>query len=614
MRSELVVTHETCNQRCGHCTARRPEDDRPWVQTRAVLGRVREAAAKGARELVLTGGEPGMRSDLAALVAAAKQGGVERVVLETNATLIDGDRAAALGVAGLDLARVNLTAWGDALDAVTRDPGGFARTVAGVDALLAAGVAVEVSAVVVRATVAALPALPAALVGRFGDALQGLVLRVPVRSPDEAELVPYGEAARAIEGAALEGRRVGLTVRLSPESGPPPCVFARPTGVAHLYAMTAGLSARPGHEHLAACAGCAVRDRCPGFDGEALRRFGAPAFAPVAGERLRRRLSVISSVREQVARELVQPNFMTPQGGATVAEDLIRVSFHCNQACRFCFVSTHLPTADDAAVLAAIDAAAAAGRWITFTGGEPTLHPRLAEFVARARAASPHPVGLQTNAVRLAEPAAARALVDAGVRRVHVSLHAATAALSDAITEAPGTFADTARGLDALHACPEASLVIQCVVTRRNHRELVDLVGLVADRWPRAELGLSFVAPSSDLVPRDRELIPRYREVVPSVEAAVAAARARGVALGSFVTMCGLPLCVISDEARAEVIGRLPEGGDGGAFVHPPACDGCALRGRCYGVRQGYLDLYDAAELRPVRSADGAIATGGGGR
>ncbi|MDB4930316.1 MAG: Radical domain heme biosynthesis protein, partial [Myxococcaceae bacterium] len=132
MRSELVVTHETCNQRCGHCTARRPEDDRSWVQTRAVLGRVREAAARGARELVLTGGEPGMRSDLAALVAAARQGGVERVVLETNATLIDGPRAAALRAAGLDLARVNLTAWGDALDAVTRDPGGWARTVAGV--------------------------------------------------------------------------------------------------------------------------------------------------------------------------------------------------------------------------------------------------------------------------------------------------------------------------------------------------------------------------------------------------------------------------------------------------------------------------------------------------
>lgn len=600
MRSELVVTHETCNQRCGHCTARRPADDRAWVQTRAVLGRVRDALARGARELVLTGGEPGMRSDLAALVAAARDGGAERVVIETNATLLDAERAAQLRAAGLDLARVNLTAWGDALDAVTEDPGGFERAARGVEALLAAGVAVELAAVVVRATAASLPALPAQAVGRFGSSLRGLVLRVPTRAPDPAALVSYDEAARVIEPVATEGRRVGLAVRLSPESGPPPCVFPRPTQVAHLYALTAGLSARGGHRHLAACASCAVRDRCPGLDEAALARFGPPRMEPVADERLRRRLSVISSVQEQVARELVQPNFMTPQGGATVAEDLIRVSFHCNQACRFCFVSTHLPTAADGPIEEAIERAAAAGRWITFTGGEPTLHPRLVHFVSLARAASPHPVGLQTNAVRLADAGLARELVEAGVRRAHVSLHAATAALSDAITEAPGTFVDSVRGLDALHARPEVSLVIQCVVTRRNHHELVDLVRLVAARWPRAELGLSFVAPSSDLVPRDRELIPRFGEVVPSVEAAVAAARALGVALGSFVTMCGLPLCVISPEARAEVIGQRPEGGDGGAFVHPPACDGCAVRDRCYGVRQGYLDLYDAAELRPV--------------
>lgn len=600
MRSELVVTHETCNQRCGHCAARRGEDDRPWVQTRAVLGRVRDAVAQGAKELVLTGGEPGMRSDLAALVAAARRGGVERVVLETNATLIDGARAEALRAAGLGLARVNLTAWGDALDAITCDPGGFGRTLRGVDALLAAGVPVELSAVVVRATADALPSLPSQVTARFGAALRGLVLRVPVRAPDPSALVSYDEAARVIEPVVTEGRRVGLAVRLAAESGPPPCVFARPTGVAHLYALTAGLSARQGHRYLEPCAGCAVRDRCPGLDAEALARFGAPRMKPVVEERLRRRLSVISSVQEQVARELVQPNFMTPQGGATVAEDLVRVIFHCNQACRFCFVSTHLPTADDAQVRAAIARASEAGRWITFTGGEPTLHPRLVEYVALARSVSPHPVGLQTNAVRLADPASVRALVEAGVRRVHVSLHAATADLSDAITEAPGTFVDTVRGLDALHAQPEVSLVIQCVVTRRNHHELVALVRLVAGRWPRAELGLSFVAPSSDLVPRDRELIPRYSEVVPSVEAAVEAARSSGVALGSFVTMCSLPLCVISEAARAEVIGQLPEGGDGGAFEHPPACAGCSLRGRCYGVRRGYLDLYDAAELRPV--------------
>jgi len=603
VRSELIVTHETCNQRCGHCTARRSEDDRAWVQTRAVLGRVRAAVAGGARELVLTGGEPGMRSDLPVLVAAARTGGAERVVLETNATLIDGPRAAALRAAGLGLARVNLAAWGEALDAITEDPGGWSRTVRGVDALLAAGVAVEASAVVVRATAPSLPSLPSALVGRFGAALQGLVLRLPSSAPDAVSLVAYDEAARAIEGAALEGRRVGLAVRLSPEGAVPPCVFPRPTVVAHLYAMTAGLSRRTDHEHLAACGGCAVRDRCPGFARETLRRFGVPAFAPVAGERLRRRLSVISSVQEQVARELVQPHITAGPGGEPIEEDLIRVIFHCNQSCRFCFVSTHLPTADDAQVRDAIIRSGRAGHRITLTGGEPTLHPRLAEYVALAHAESPHPVSLQSNAIRLAEPGRVEALVAAGLRRVHVSLHGSSAAVSDAITEAPGTFEETVRGLDALYAQPLLSLVIQCVVTWRNRHDLLDFVRLLAGRWPRAELGLSLVAPSSDLVPRDRELIPRYRDVIPAMEAAVREAAARGITFGGFASMCGVPLCLVSTETQADIMAEIPEGFDRGAFIHPPACAGCALRTRCYGVRRGYLELYGDEELRPVREA-----------
>jgi MoaA/NifB/PqqE/SkfB family radical SAM enzyme/NAD-dependent dihydropyrimidine dehydrogenase PreA subunit len=601
MRSELVVTHHTCNQRCGHCTERRPGDDRAWVQTRAVLGRVRAALADGAKELVLTGGEPGMRTDLAEIIAAARQGGAERVVLETNATLLDDARAVALRAAGLDLARVNLAAWGDALDALTEDPGGWARTVHGVDALLAAGVAVELSAVVVRATAAGLPGLPSAVVARFGASLHGLVLRVPVRAPDEAALVSPDEAALVIEQVALEGRRVGLAVRLSPEEAVPPCVFARPAGVAHLYAMTAGLSARPDHQYFEACVGCAVRDRCPGFASEVVRRFGAPAVSPITEDRLRRRLSVISSVQDQIARELVQPNRATPQGESPIEEDLIRVIFYCNQACRFCFVSTHLPTAADDQVRAAILRSGAASHWITLTGGEPTLHPRLLEYVALAHAVSPHPVGLQTNAVRLADPARVEALVAAGLRRVQVSLHASEADLSDAITEAPGTFEDTLLGLDALHAQSSVSVSILCVVTRRNHLGLVDLVRLIASRWPRAELGLAFVAPSSDLVPRDRDLIPRYGEVVPSMEAAAREARAQGLSCEGFASMCGVPLCLVSAEARGETPDEIPDGYDGGEFVHPPACEGCDLRGRCYGVRRGYLALYGDEELRPVR-------------
>ena len=53
------------------------------------------------------------------------------------------------------------------------------------------------------------------------------------------------------------------------------------------------------------------------------------------------------------AREMVQRNDARGPDGSRVEECLVRVNFHCNQSCRFCFVSTHLPAPDPAAVTAA---------------------------------------------------------------------------------------------------------------------------------------------------------------------------------------------------------------------------------------------------------------------
>lgn len=601
MRSLLVVTHRTCNQRCGYCTARAPFDDRAAVATAAVRARVLAVARERPAELVLSGGEPAMRNDLEALVADARRAGAVGVTLETNATLIDGARARALRAAGLTLARVNLSAWGDALDALTEDPGGFVRARAGIRALLDAGVPVEVSAAVVRATAPTLGALPALLVETFGSALQALRLRVPVDSPDPAQLVGVAEARDAVLAASLASRRVGLAVKFSPDSSPPPCVFPQPAAVSSLYALTPGARPRDDHAHLPGCAACVVRDRCPGFARPLLVREPDLAAVPITADRLRRRLSLVASVEEQVRRELVQPSrYVSPRTGEIVEESLVRVNFHCNQACGFCFVSTHLPPPPDTVVRAAIIEAARAGRQVTLTGGEPTLNPALADYVALARDHGRHPVALQTNAVRLADPSLVASLVDAGLRWVQVSLHAVSAALSDAITEAPGTFVQTLAGIDALYARPELDVVINFVIVRRNHGDLAPLVRLAAARWPRATVSVSFVAASSDVVPHDRELVPRYSDVLPDLAAAASEATRLGVEFRGFESMCGFPLCVVPADVRPQVVAEVPDGYDAGEFVYVEACKGCILRGRCYGVRRGYRALYGEGELRPV--------------
>lgn len=604
MRTQRIDTHFACNQGCTYCVKRRAHDDPAYASGAAVRARIDAALAQGATELTFSGGEPGMRRDLSDLVRHAKLGGAAVVRIETNATLFDSARAVALRAAGLDVARVNLTAWGEALDRLTRDPGGFQRTLHGIEALQAAGVPVELLAAVVRSTVAALPVLPAHLAQRLGDLrdLGGLEVQVPVESPDPAELVSYAEAAAVLVALDKSARPLGLSVRVAPDSGPPPCLFPQLATTGLHFSLTPGARRRPGHRQLEACEACQMRDRCSGLPEVQLTRFTAPTLAPIVQDRLRRRLSVVSTVQAQVDREFVQVNRAQPDDGSPVEiEHLIRVQFHCNQACRFCFVSTHLPTPDDARIERQVVASAQQGACLVFTGGEPTLHPRLLDFVRLARAHSLRRITLQSNAIRLADPALAVALEQAGVTELFVSLHGCTAEVSDAVTETPGSFAQTVAGLDTVHRVTTVPLLLNFVLCGKNHWQLPAHVRWLHARWPRARLNLSFVAPSSDVVPRESELVPRYADVLPDVVEALKVAAELGVDVVGFESMCGLPLCLVpADVVRHFRLDAIPPGYDAGEFVRGQACDGCDLVTRCFGLRRGYLALHGDGELRRV--------------
>ena len=439
----------------------------------------------------------------------------------------------------------------------------------------------------------------------------------PVLFPDmkkrgihEGELVSYEEAVPVILEMEARARRAGVALKMSPDSGPPPCAFPLASRVAHLYSMTPGARLRDDHAQLDACRDCQMSDRCSGLPRQYLARRPPPPMKPVTEDRVRRRLSLISTVEDQIARELTQPSRYERPDTGVVDEEIIRVVFHCNQACRFCFVSTHLPPAQDEAVRRAIVDAGRAGKRIMLSGGEPTLNPNLVEYVRLAKAHSRHPVGIQSNAIRLADPALVDALVAAGMEEAFISLHGSTAAISDAITEAPGTFDKSVVGIDNLHRAQQVFLLLNIVIHERNVEDLVPYMELVASRWPRAYVNISFVAASSDVVPKDRAMIPRYAEVMPHLAAAVRVAKERGLAIGGFESMCGIPLCLVPAElTRFFALTDIPEGYDRGEFVKTPACQRCDLRNKCYGLRRGYLDLYGDEELRPVHAGE-ARATG----
>ena len=145
---------ERCNFRCVYCL---PEGFRKQAGLPSelahdeILRAVRAFAKLGLWKLRLTGGEPTVRADFAAIAAnVAQVDGVRRVAMTTNGYRL-AEHAEAWHAAGIDAINVSI----DTLDAA-----GFARitghdrlgeVIAGIDASLAAGyAAVKVNGVLMR--------------------------------------------------------------------------------------------------------------------------------------------------------------------------------------------------------------------------------------------------------------------------------------------------------------------------------------------------------------------------------------------------------------------------------------------------------------------------------
>ena len=104
-------------------------------------------------------------------------------------------------------------------------------------------------------------------------------------------------------------------------------------------------------------------------------------------------------------------------------------------------------------VMRVIDQIAEVGKVpsVSFTGGECTLRPELAQFVARARSHGMR-VNIITNGLLCASRRYVDTLAAAGLTSAQVSLEGPTAEVHEKLTQRPGSFGKTVRGIENLRA------------------------------------------------------------------------------------------------------------------------------------------------------------------
>jgi MoaA/NifB/PqqE/SkfB family radical SAM enzyme len=323
---------------------------------------------------------------------------------------------------------------------------------------------------------------------------------------------------------------------------------------------------------------------------------------------------VVSTTKERwerasgIAKELARLPLGVPLGffrqivaGVEPPEGIVRTGFGCNQDCGMCWQGRDWGRYGPEQVLLWIEDLWAAGaRALIVSGGEPMLDPELIRYVERARALGFSGVTLETNAIQASKPGYASRLAKAGVTQAFVSLHSGDAAVSDAITRAPGTHERTVRGI---HGLLDAGIpvALNAVTTAEGIDALGELPDFIHDTFGR-HAGLLHLMISYPTMPFDRALV---RTIVPDparLRAALRKAIDRAFVLGIVVRgldgPCGPPLCAFDADER--VISGKPISGPVDFRRKVPACDRCAVQSACFGVRGVDVDLFAETCVRPI--------------
>jgi MoaA/NifB/PqqE/SkfB family radical SAM enzyme len=297
----------------------------------------------------------------------------------------------------------------------------------------------------------------------------------------------------------------------------------------------------------------------------------------------------------------------------------LKVGFACNNRCVFCAqggkrgACASIPLDE---LLRRLASAGGRGHGLVLTGGEPTAYRHIVRLVQLAAKLGFDPIQIQTNGRMLSYAGVVRDLVRAGAKEISPSLHGSTPEVHDALTRAPGSFAESTSGIREAVASG-ASVVTNSVITRANVDDLPALTTLLASLGVR-HAQLAFVHPVGTAAQRFDEVVPRLSDLVSPLRRARQVARERGMRLVTeAVPFCFLPgmedlavEAMIPPTTVVDLDGRVLDYSawrEAEGKTHGPPCVACDARGRCEGPWSEYPAKLGWDEFTPYE-APGSLA------
>ncbi len=300
----------------------------------------------------------------------------------------------------------------------------------------------------------------------------------------------------------------------------------------------------------------------------------------------------------------------------------IQLGHLCNNRCVFC--SSGQLTAMKIArvvpiepIIEALEEARAAGAThLTFLGGEPTLHKRFLDVLAKAVDLGFGHIVIFTNGVMFPHPGFIESVTALGHFEWRISIQGATEETHVATTGRADSFQRILHGLGELQRRGQIVTTNMCV-NERSYRSLPHYPELLATYGVR-QLHVDIVRPAST-GERDegylRDIMPRYSDMAPYYADMLAGFERSNPDFD--VNVGNLPYCILPQWGS-----RIHHGGEqtitkssdatgledamnkyewqSSLRTHLPTCADCVFRSRCTGIFSVYLELYGGDEFKPV--------------
>lgn len=591
-----AMTHVTlgggCDQRCAVCDC---HDGASPADAQGVPFAVRG----GGGRLVLRGNAPSSPYFARVLETAAGARWDEVWLRTPGDRFVSLDAAVDLHARGVRGVIVPLFSSVSAVhDRVAGRPGALVDALRAMRSLSAAGVSVSVEAPLLPVKLQDLTAV-LELAHRAVPSLAGARFYVPTRAVPAVIAPPRWGDVRASLRAAIawcEARKV--PVALHEFDGVPLCALGHDEDLQRVYRInpTRKVSRRSGSALGAACAGCAVRDHCLGVTDAYRAAHGESDLVPF-GVKPRR----LFEQRTTPRREWTDAQ---RRSASLVLNRVLRPTVHCNQDCPFCSANetTENVFKRPEEMYRRIARMARSGvRHISFSGGEPALSKDLVHYVRTASRLGVKDVELVTNGALLDTREKVRPLIEAGLTKAFVSLHAHDEALSRRATAKIGDFDKTVRCIDEMLA-GGVMVSVNHVITAVNYPYLPRFADFISARWKGAvAISFAFVTPQYRAL-ENLALVPRISEVIPYLRRALGllVARESPFIVGS---RQGIPPCFLGEfTAWSDFVDMAPQAhaDDAPQKVRGPRCDQCRFSPQCVGLWRPYAARFGFDELVPV--------------